>query len=102
MGSGPMGRRATLTAVLLIVTAAVVCGGRAEARVYYTVNGRPAPPAVARYMVGNGLRPGHYWLSANGYWGVVGNPIPLGNINVAGNRVQDCHSEACCTVQERF
>ena len=56
-----------------------------SAQVYYTVNGMPAAPNVAVYMASNGLPPGHYWLNAQGYWGIVGNPIPYGNINAQSN-----------------
>ncbi|HTO82252.1 MAG TPA: hypothetical protein VMQ73_08455 [Methylomirabilota bacterium] len=48
---------------------------------YYTINGVPAAPAVAVYMASKGLPPGNYWLDAQGYWGVMGNTQPLGNVN---------------------
>jgi hypothetical protein len=56
----------------------------ALAQVYYTVNGAPVDAATAQYMWSNGLPPGHYWLNGDGYWGVVGNPVPLGNIRGLG------------------
>jgi hypothetical protein len=69
------------------IAAAAICAAAlglgaapAPAQVYYTINGRPAPPDVQRYMAANRLPPGHYWLNPQGYWGVVGNPRPLGNI----------------------
>ena len=52
----------------------------AGAQVFYTVNGVPASPAVTMYMARNGLPPGAYWLNQLGYWGVAGNPMPMGNI----------------------
>jgi hypothetical protein len=32
-------------------------------------------------MAQNGLPAGDYWLDTQGYWGVMGNWQPLGNIN---------------------
>jgi hypothetical protein len=58
----------------------------AAAETYYTINGQPAPYDVQVYMAQNGLPPGHYWLDSQGYWGVVGNATPLGNI-YGGNYV---------------
>jgi hypothetical protein len=46
----------------------------------YTINNQPAPYDVAQYMAANGLPPGAYWLDVQGYWGMVGNVNPLGNI----------------------
>ena len=31
-------------------------------------------------MASNGLQPGNYWLTEDGYWGVMGNSQPVGNI----------------------
>ena len=53
----------------------------ADAQVYYTINGQPVTYEVQRYMALNGLPPGHYWLDRDGYWGVVGESRPLGNIH---------------------
>jgi len=69
------------------VVAAVLAAGialvalPAAAQTYYTVNGQPAPYDVQFYMARNGLPPGDYWLDGQGYWGVMGNPNPLGNIH---------------------
>ena len=69
-----------------IAAAAAVASGLAmvslpaTAQVYYTINGQAAPYDVQQYMASNGLPPGHYWLDRQGYWGMVGNPNPLGNI----------------------
>jgi hypothetical protein len=41
----------------------------------------PAPYEVQVTMARNGLPPGGYWLDANGYWGIDGDPRPIGNIN---------------------
>jgi len=46
----------------------------------YTINGQPAPPDLAYRLAAQGLPFGNYWLTQNGYWGVVGNSHPLGNI----------------------
>jgi len=69
-------------------TAAVTLGVLAAAppllaQAYYTVNGTPVDAATAQFMSSNGLPPGDYWLDANGYWGVDGNPTPMGNIRGA-------------------
>lgn len=58
----------------------------ATAQDYYTINGQPAPYDVQIYMARNGLPPGNYWLDGQGYWGVMGNPQPVGNI-YAGSSV---------------
>ena len=47
---------------------------------YYTLNGQTPPPSVAQYMAANGLPSGDYWLTNQGYWGVMGSNEPLGNI----------------------
>jgi hypothetical protein len=47
---------------------------------YYTLNGQTPPPSVAQYMAANGLPSGNYWLTNQGYWGVMGSNEPLGNI----------------------
>lgn len=52
----------------------------AAAQVYYTINGQPVTAEVQAYMAANGLPLGHYWLDDQGYWGMVGNPNPIGNI----------------------
>jgi hypothetical protein len=52
----------------------------AAAQGYYTINGQPAPYDVQIYMAQNGLPAGDYWLDGQGYWGVMGNLQPLGNI----------------------
>src|SRR5271165_254115 len=84
-----MRKQTGLVAVLVLIVAITSTSVAAEAREYHTVNGQPASPAAVRYMAGNGLPPGDYWLTGAGYWGVAGNPIPLGNIYVtAGNGVR--------------
>jgi hypothetical protein len=62
--------------------AAISLSGAAQ--VAYTINGQPAPPHIARSMAQNGLPAGHYWLTPDGYWGVMGHPRPLGNIYASG------------------
>jgi hypothetical protein len=47
---------------------------------YYTLNGQMPPSSVARYMAAHGLPSGDYWLTNQGYWGVMGSNAPLGNI----------------------
>jgi hypothetical protein len=68
-----------------IVAAGIVAGLAtaalpAAAQTYYTINGQPAPSDVQIYMAQNGLPAGDYWLDSQGYWGVMGNSQPLGNI----------------------
>jgi hypothetical protein len=69
------------------IAAATIAAGLASialpaaAQSYYTVNGRPPSYDVAIYMAQNGLPAGDYWLDTQGYWGVMGNWQPLGNIN---------------------
>ena len=52
----------------------------AAAAQYYTINGQVPPPQVQAQLAQMGLPSGHYWLTADGYWGVMGNTTPLGNI----------------------
>ena len=53
----------------------------AAAETFYTINGKPAQPYIASYMAAHGLPSGQYWLNQmTGYFGVIGNPDPLGNI----------------------
>jgi hypothetical protein len=52
----------------------------AAAQTYYSINGQVAPYDVQLYMAQNGLPAGDYWLDGQGYWGVMGNAQPLGNI----------------------
>jgi hypothetical protein len=69
------------------IAAATIAAGLASialpaaAQSDYTVNGRPPSYDVAIYMALNGLPAGDYWLDTQGYWGVMGNWQPLGNIN---------------------
>jgi hypothetical protein len=39
---------------------------------YYTLNGQMPPSSVAQYMAAHGLPSGDYWLTNQGYWGVMG------------------------------
>ena len=71
-------KRLTLCAAAAIGIAALSVPSMAD--VYYTINGQPAPYEWQVYMASNGLVPGHYWLTEDGYWGVMGNSRPLGNI----------------------
>jgi hypothetical protein len=80
----------------------------AAAQVYYTINGQPAPPNVAYYMASNGLPFGNYWLDQrSGYWGVVGNPNPVGNIYAGANQRSgsstwtDCYANGCASGNTR-
>jgi hypothetical protein len=79
-----MPRLKTLIFALAVGTAAAAAGPPAAAQVLYTINGQPAPPHIAQSMAQNGLPAGHYWLTPDGYWGVVGQPLPLGNIYASG------------------
>jgi hypothetical protein len=58
----------------------------AAAQAYYTINGQPAPYNIALYMASNNLPPGNYWVDSHGWWGIVGNPRPLGNIYAASTQ----------------
>jgi hypothetical protein len=75
-----MPRLKSLMAGLVAAACIAAISPPSVAQVFYMLNGRPAPPEIARYMAQNGLPAGHYWLNRDGYWGVVGNPQPLGNI----------------------
>jgi hypothetical protein len=68
----------TLCAAAAIGIAALSVPSMAE--MYYTINGQPAPYEWQVYMASNGLQPGNYWLTEDGYWGVMGNSKPGGNI----------------------
>jgi hypothetical protein len=78
-----MPRSRNLVAALALAAACAALAPPAAAQIRYTINGQPAPPDIARYMAQNGLPSGHYWLTRDGYWGVVGSPRPLGNIYAA-------------------
>jgi hypothetical protein len=67
-------------AAAALAAGVVVAALPAAAQTYYTINGQPAPDDVQLYMAQNGLPAGDYWLDAQGYWGVMGNPNPWGNI----------------------
>ena len=75
-----------MTSLKTLLAAATVAAGLAAvtlpaaAQTTYTINGQPAPYQVQQYMAANGLAPGHYWLNQQGYWGVVGESQPRGNI----------------------
>ncbi|MGE0118204.1 MAG: hypothetical protein AB7S71_03045 [Dongiaceae bacterium] len=74
--------RKLMQAVLVAGVALAALPSAAET--YYTVNGQPAPADLQIYMAQNGLPPGHYWLDAQGYWGVMDDPNPRGNIYGGG------------------
>jgi hypothetical protein len=61
---------------------AAIAGAAAAAPVHhsYTINGQPVTPEVAQFLAHSGIPHGDYWLGADGDWGVVGNPQPIGNI----------------------
>jgi hypothetical protein len=65
-------------AVMAIGIAAVGLPSLADP--YYTINGATAPYEWQLYMASNGLTPGDYWLTQDGYWGVMGSSQPMGNI----------------------
>jgi hypothetical protein len=70
--------RKTLAAgSLALIFAAIAAPAAAQ---YYTLNGQTPPPSVAQYMAANMLPSGDYWLTNEGYWGVMGSNAPLGNI----------------------
>lgn len=69
-----------LAATALLALGLAAAALPASAQAYYTINGQVPPPNIQMYMAANQLPPGHYWLDGNGYWGVMGNPAPLGNI----------------------
>jgi len=73
-------RPKTRIAAATIVAGLACVALPAVAQSYYTINGQPAPYDVQIYMAQNGLPAGDYWLDGQGYWGVMGNSQPLGNI----------------------
>jgi hypothetical protein len=80
-GSTNMRKLKTIAAAAAMTAAVAMAGLPAWAQITYTINGQPAPQDVAAIMIANGLPAGNYWLDAQGYWGLVGNPEPLGNIH---------------------
>jgi hypothetical protein len=51
----------------------------------YSINGRPATPQEEARMYADGLPFGDYWYDvSSGYWGMVGDPRPLGHFNGGG------------------
>lgn len=63
-------------AVMAIGIAAVGLPSLADP--YYTINGATAPYEWQLYMASNGLTPGDYWLTQDGYGGVMGSSQPMG------------------------
>ena len=47
-----------------------------------TINGAPMTVEECNLamQIYGGVQPGHYWMDANGTWGVMGDPTPRGNI----------------------
>lgn len=67
---------------LLAAAAIAAVAMPANAACNATINGQPMPPqicALATQVYGS-VRPGHYWLDAQGNWGTVGYPYPEGNL----------------------
>jgi hypothetical protein len=77
-------KRLAFGAIMAIGIAAVSVPSMADP--YYTINGQTAPYEWQIYMASVGLPPGDYWLTQDGYWGVMGNSQPMGNI-YAGNYI---------------
>ncbi|HZF33018.1 MAG TPA: hypothetical protein VE914_04395 [Candidatus Angelobacter sp.] len=75
-----MPRLKTRIAAVAIAVGLAAIALPAAAQTYYTINGQAAPDDVQIYLAQNGLPAGNYWLDAQGYWGVMGNSQPLGNI----------------------
>jgi hypothetical protein len=48
-----------------------------------TINGVPMTAEQCNFAIQKygSVQPGHYWMDANGTWGVMGDPTPRGNIN---------------------
>ena len=75
-----MGR--TLAAAAFI-TLTLPWADDAEAACGATINGAPMTVEqcnLAIQLYGS-VQPGHYWMDANGTWGLMGDPTPRGNIN---------------------
>src|SRR5580704_12656318 len=70
-------RKTLVAGSLALIFAAIAAPAVAQ---YYTLNGQTPPPSLAQYMAANMLPSGDYWLTDEGYWGVMGSNAPLGNI----------------------
>lgn len=48
-----------------------------------TINGLPMTAEQCNFAIQKygSVQPGHYWMDANGTWGVMGDSTPRGNIN---------------------
>lgn len=74
-------RKPTLLMAVAALATGLAAALPAPAETWYTINGQPASYEAQQFMAANGLPPGHYWLDANGYWGVIGDPQPYGNLH---------------------
>jgi hypothetical protein len=75
-------RKTLVAGSLGLIFAAIAAPAAAQ---YYTLNGQTLPPSVAQYLAANMLPSGDYWLTDEGYWGVMGSNAPLGNIHAGSS-----------------
>ncbi|NJO36927.1 MAG: hypothetical protein HC871_03970 [Rhizobiales bacterium] len=75
-----------LIAVAALLGSAMVPAGPAHAACNATVNGYPMTAEQCAFAVEKygAVQPGHYWMDANGTWGLMGDPTPRGNIYAGG------------------
>ena len=64
---------------MFLAVAVVLLAKPAQAQ-GYTINGMPLDFPTASYLSSLGLPPGDYWISHDGYWGVMNDPTPLGHL----------------------
>ena len=65
-----------------LAIAALPFADQAQAACGATINGAPMTAeqcTLAKQLYGS-VQPGHYWMDANGTWGLMGDPNPRGNI----------------------
>ncbi|MDH3662081.1 MAG: hypothetical protein OEU92_18980 [Alphaproteobacteria bacterium] len=78
-----------LTSLKRLILGAIIGGSTmlplsaAHANCNATINGFPMTAEQCRLAIQTYgyVQPGHYWMDANGTWGVMGDPTPLGNIH---------------------
>lgn len=73
-------RRAGRVAALIVGLSTATVGSVGNAQGWYFINGVAANTETAAQLAAVGLPFGFYWLQNNGDWGVVGDPVPRGNL----------------------
>jgi hypothetical protein len=97
-------RKTLVAGSLGLIFAAIAAPAAAQ---YYTLNGQTPPPSVAQYMAANMLPSGDYWLTNEGYWGVMGsNATRRSATSTPGallpGRIGPYRNGGGCTIPEKY